>query len=202
MAFKTEEFDRSPNEIFMKFHSRDIEGKKVGCYSMDIDSVIYTFVGGQRHSVAFFDFKHNGIFGKYKEENPGESIIDLSRDSIKYMIELADREKAAAFIGVTYTKENEQPHQMFFLWPLNGRAKSQLDIFSGKQLRNHWFSPYEMAEFAFKISGKKPLPNGKYKELPNVRKQYLLPKFICDTKKVNCNCLTCKLTEGNNKCLK
>ena len=173
-------------------------------YFCDIDNVMFSFFENDIITVATFDWKHNGIFGEYKEENPGESIVDLNRPSIKYQIALAKRENAPAFLGITYTKENEQPIPMFFLHPLNDLAKNKLDTFVGKKLLDRWLTPYAMSQFCFKLSEKVCLPNGKYKSLSNIKSIYPLPKITCG--RSNCDCIVCQITEKNNawekKCLK
>lgn len=193
---RTDITDTSPFDICRLFNSQ--QGKtKVGVYQTNIDLVIYKHVDGRRKTQALIDFKHNSITSNIF------TTINLSQDSLLEIRDMADDLSAGSFVSITYTKENEQEHQMFFNMPTNKKGWGQLTRFYGRPItyKDFWMTPYQMSMFCFYLSDKTPMSDGNYKTLSNHFTTYELPDIVCNSKKNSCECMWCSITRSNNELL-
>lgn len=136
---------------------------------IDIDAYFYKFENNRRKPVALIDWKHNGL----AYDNP---TIDLDQESIKALYDLSQDLRIPLFVVITYTKPNEQPHDMFYVIPRNNPAQKALKAYLGTH-KKQWLTPYRFAQLMFQIRGL-PFPTtGKATQLSNTEVIYTLPSI-------------------------
>lgn len=124
--------DPSPNDII----------RKCGVHATDCDMELY-------HPTTFdtlgrLEFKHwNGK-------------LDLHKNSIKYLQHKSNKELVPFFVLITFTKPNEQPHDMFYVIPLNGIAELKivhLHVSIPHKQTGVWMTPRAWARFECRFCG-------------------------------------------------
>ena len=170
---KSGQYDPSPNLTVRKMGN--------GIYCGDLDLYLYEFLGDELNSTrttAFVDWKH---FRTKIISFDDETAKD--RWSLRAIRDLANREGAPFFVGITWSKPedgygaNGEP-EMYCLVPCNKLA--------AKAIRQHadgvWFSPRRLCEF-FNSLRLKPLEKKRMEldHLSDKFKQYKLNTVIDKT---------------------